>query len=90
MEFGPSLSIRDVGEYAVQVRTLLGNGPVELDLRRVETIDTAGLQLLLAVAATAERQGYRLRLRGAEAVRTGAARSLGLEQQLNALTEIVP
>jgi len=90
LQFGSSLSIREVGEYAAQLRTLLDKGPVELDLRGVGSIDTAGLQLLLAAASAAERRGFRLKLHGAQAVQTGAARSLGLEQQLCSLTEIVP
>ncbi len=90
LQFGPSLSIRDVTNYAVQIKTLLDDGPVELDLKRVETIDTAGLQLLLAVAGDAERRGFRLRMHGAEAIRTGAAFALGLDGQLASLAEIVP
>ncbi|HEX4375982.1 MAG TPA: STAS domain-containing protein [Steroidobacteraceae bacterium] len=90
LQFGASLSIRDVTDYAVQIRSLLDDGPIELDLKRVETIDTAGLQLLLAVARDAERRGFRLRMRGAEAIRTGAARVLGLDTQLASLTEILP
>ena len=90
LKFGASLSIRDVGEYAAQFRTLLNSGAVELDLRQVETIDTAGMQLLLAAASAAERSGFRLKLHGAQALQTGAARALGLEQQLRSLAEILP
>jgi ABC-type transporter Mla MlaB component len=90
LKFGSSLSIRDVGKYAAQIRGLLNGGVVELDLKQVETIDTAGMQLLLAVAAAAESHGFRLKLHGAQALQTGAARSLGLEQQLCSLAEILP
>jgi anti-anti-sigma regulatory factor len=90
LQFGPSLSIRDVAQYAAQFGTMLDSGPVELDLRHVESIDTAGLQLLLAAAGAAAQHGFRLKLHVADAVRSGAARSLGLEQQLSSLTEFLP
>ena len=62
LQFGPSLSIRDVTDYAVQIKTLLDDGPVELDLKRVETIDTAGLQLLLAARRHAADGGRELKV----------------------------
>jgi ABC-type transporter Mla MlaB component len=89
MQFGSSLSIREVAEYADRIKAMFQDGPFEIDLRPVASIDTAGLQLLLATALNAQRQGFRLQLHGAEAVRTGAARALGLEARLSEVAEIL-
>jgi len=61
-----------------------------LDLSKLENIDTAGIQLLLVAAATAQRRGFKLKLIGAQGLRTGAARSLGLHEHLGELAEILP
>ena len=89
LQLGSSLSIREVANCAAQLKTLAKDGPIELDLTRLETIDTAGVQLLLAAAAAAQRSGFRLRLHGALALKNGAARALGLDEHLGELAEIV-
>jgi anti-anti-sigma regulatory factor len=90
LQLGPSLSIREVSECAVQFRALLAVGHTDIDARKLETIDTAGIQLLLAAAAAAQRRGYKLKLQGAQGLKDGAARSLGLNEHLGELAEIVP
>jgi anti-anti-sigma regulatory factor len=89
LKLGASLSIREVSECAVQLKGLLSAGPTDIDASQLETIDTAGIQLLLAAAASAQRRGFKLKLLGAQGLRTGAARSLGLSEHLGELAEIV-
>jgi anti-anti-sigma regulatory factor len=90
LQLGPSLSIREVGDCAVQLKGLLAKGPIDVDVSRLESIDTAGIQLLLAAAAAAQRRGFKLKLLGAQGLKTGAARSLGLAEHLGELAEILP
>jgi anti-anti-sigma regulatory factor len=90
LQLGSSLTIREVAECAVQLKGLLANGPTDVDASRLESIDTAGIQLLLAAAAAAQRRGFKLKLLGAQGLKSGAARSLGLAEHLGELAEIVP
>jgi anti-anti-sigma regulatory factor len=90
LELGSSLSIREVKEYATQLKAMLAAGPIEIDATKLESIDTAGIQLLLVAAAAAQRRGFTMKLRGAQGIRTGAARSLGLNEHLAELAEILP
>jgi len=90
MALGSSLSIREVGERAAQFKALIAAGSAEVDAGKLESIDTAGLQLLLAAAAAARRRGLTLRLHGAGSLNSGAASSLGLADQLAATAEILP
>jgi anti-anti-sigma regulatory factor len=88
LQLGSSLSIREVSECASQLKMMISSGPTDLDLSKLESIDTAGIQLLLVAAATAQRHGFKLKLIGAQRLRTGAARSLGLHEHLGELAEI--
>jgi anti-anti-sigma regulatory factor len=87
---GASLSIRDVGECAAQFKALFAAGSAEVDARMLESVDTAGLQLLLAAAAAARRRGLTLKLLGAERLNAGPANALGLTDHLAAAAEIQP
>jgi anti-anti-sigma regulatory factor len=90
LPLGASLSIREVGERAAQLRAQFAAGSAEVDAGMLESVDTAGLQLLLAAAAGARRRGLKLKLLGAERLNTGAARALGLAEHLAAAAEILP
>jgi ABC-type transporter Mla MlaB component len=90
LRLGSSLSIREVSECASQIKAMLANGPTDIDARRLESIDTAGMQLLLAAAAGAQRRGFKLKLLGAQGLKSGAARALGLSEHLSELAEILP
>jgi ABC-type transporter Mla MlaB component len=90
MVLGSSLSIREVGERAAQFKALIASGSAEVDAGKLESIDTAGLQLLLAAAAAARRRGLTLRLHGAGSLGSGAASALGLADHLAATAEILP
>jgi anti-anti-sigma regulatory factor len=90
LQLGPSLSIREVGEYASRLKSMLAGGATVVDASALETIDTAGIQLLLAAAASAQDRGFKLKLLSASGVKNGAARSLGLSERLSELAEVVP
>jgi ABC-type transporter Mla MlaB component len=90
LPLGSSLSIREVGERAAQFKALIASGSAEVDAGKLESIDTAGLQLLLAAAAAARRRGLTLRLHGAGSLNSGAANALGLADHLAATAEILP
>jgi hypothetical protein len=90
LSFGASLSIREVGERAAQLRAQFAAGSAEVDVGMLESVDTAGLQLLLAAAAGARRRGLKLKLLGAERLNSGAARALGVAEYLAAAAEILP
>jgi anti-anti-sigma regulatory factor len=87
---GASLSIREVGECAAQFKAMFAAGSAEVDARMLESVDTAGLQLLLAAAAAARRRGLTLKLLGAERLNAGPANALGLTDHLAAAAEIQP
>ena len=90
LRLGSSLSIREVGERAAQLKALFTAGSAVVDAGELESVDTAGLQLLLAAAAAARRRGLTLKLLGAGGLHTGAADALGLAEQLAATAEILP
>jgi anti-anti-sigma regulatory factor len=87
LPLGSSLSIREVGERAAQLKALFAAGSAVVDARKLESVDTAGLQLLLAAAAAARRRGLTLKLLGAGSLNTGAADALA--EHLAATAEIL-
>jgi ABC-type transporter Mla MlaB component len=90
LSLGSSLSIREVGQCAIQLRALIAAGGREIDARRLESVDTAGLQLLLAAALEARRRGSVLTLRGAAGLHASAASAVGLAEHLSAAAQILP
>jgi hypothetical protein len=90
LALGSALSIREVGERAAQIKAMFATGAAEVDARMLESVDTAGLQLLLAAAAEAQRRGLKLKLLGAERLNTDAAGALGVAEHLAAAAEILP
>ena len=90
LPLGSSLSIREVGERAAQFKALIATSSAEVDAGKLESIDTAGLQLLLVAAAAARRRGLTLRLHGAGSLNSGAASALGRADHLAATAEILP
>jgi anti-anti-sigma regulatory factor len=86
---GSSLSIREVSERAAQLKALFAAGSAEVDAGQLESIDTAGVQLLLVAAAAARRRGLTLKLLGAASLNAGVADPLGLAGQLAASAEIL-
>ncbi len=81
---GPLL-IHDVMGRAAQLREALDAGLRSFDLGGVSAIDTAGVQLLLALAREAARRQSPLRLSGCTSVVLPAMRALGLAPELEPL-----
>jgi hypothetical protein len=90
LALGSSLSIREVSECAAQLNALFAAGGCEVDAGKLESVDTAGLQLLLAAALVARRRGLTLKLLGASGLQSGAATALGLAGHLAAAAQILP
>lgn len=83
---GASLTIVETRTLQRSLNALLQRGRAEADAHALQTIDTAGLQLLLAAGRAARARGLTLKLSGARALLLEAATSLGLG---SALTEVV-
>lgn len=89
LSLGTVLSIREVSERQRQLQAMLQAGAAEVDAGALASIDTAGLQLLLAAAAAAQARGLKLKLIGGEKLLQGAARALGLAEHLGAAAEVL-
>lgn len=85
---GPALTIAEVAQAARGFTTMLAGGTAHTDARALESIDTAGLQLLLAAAAAAQERGLKLSLRGAPELLAGAAHALGVDGDLAVAMEL--
>jgi ABC-type transporter Mla MlaB component len=82
ISLGDSLTLADVGaRHAEWKQTLAGGGPIEVDASTLKTVDTAGMQLLAALAREAEARQLPLRWRASTALTESAAR-LGLKEAL--------
>jgi len=84
-----TLSIREVARRHLELKAMLERGAARVDVSTLGSIDTAGLQLLLAAALAAQQRGLKLRLLGAEQLMSGAADALGLGAHLRVIAEIV-
>lgn len=78
------LTIYTVGELAPQLAGWLpdASSSLQVDASRVTEVDTAGLQLLIALSQHCRRQGHRLALLNAARPLVQAAHSLGLQPLL--------
>jgi len=85
---GPALTIAEVAQRARALAAMLECGTAQADAHSLESIDTAGLQLLLATAAAARQRGLTLTLHGAPPLLVGAADALGLGADLMAAVEL--
>jgi ABC-type transporter Mla MlaB component len=95
LSLGSALTVREVAGQAQALRQLLlpealAPQAVRLDARALESIDTAGVQLLVAAAAAAQRRGYKLQLLGGQRLLDGAAAALGLRAPLLELLQVLP
>lgn len=95
LSLGSALTVREVGRQAQALKQLLLPDALEpqavrLDARALESIDTAGLQLLVAAATAAQRRGCKLQLLGGQRLLDGAAAALGLSAPLREMLEVLP
>ncbi len=76
-----ALTIYTVSELQPQLLHYLQAlvGPARLEAAAVQEVDSAGLQLLQALAMLCQRQGRALQLMQASAAFSGAAAALGLQ-----------
>jgi len=88
VRIGPLLTINEVAGTRAALDRMLAGGGARADARGLESIDTAGLQLLLAAARAAQERGLKLRLEGGQRLVRGAAEALGLAAQLTAAVEL--
>ncbi len=77
-----SLTIRGVRELKKQLASSLTGGDLGLDAAAVNEVDTAGVQLLLAIRRHVVAQGGTVTWSGASELLRGAVRALGLSQEL--------
>lgn len=80
-----ALQIREVQQHKAQLCAALDADAPRIDLDGITAVDTAGIQLLLAVAQEAARRQRSLRLRGCPPAVLEAVRSLGLDAALEPL-----
>jgi anti-anti-sigma regulatory factor len=88
LRLGASLSIHEAADCQLQLRSALAAGLTEIDVAALETIDTAGVQLLLVTARAAHAQGGRLCFSHAHKLLSGAADALGLRAAFSAVAEL--
>ena len=74
----PSLDIREIAGTFEFLRSAVNCGVEDIDASRVTTVDTAGVQLLLAAGRTAAAHGRALRWVGASSTLLDAATKLGV------------
>jgi anti-anti-sigma regulatory factor len=80
-----SLNIKNIEQIAASLMARLARpGALTIDLSRVTNVDTAGVQLLLAVCNEAPGRGMSLEFRGHSAALTQALALLGLQGQIPA------
>ncbi len=80
---GPALTIREVMSLKQQFHAMLAaGGAVNLDGGAVSSADTAGIQLLVALALEAKTRNVEIAWRGASQVLLQSAERLGLSMVL--------
>jgi len=77
-----ALLITDVRSFAAGLRTAVAGGDVAIDASRLKDIDTAGLQLLVAVRLDVVVAGNSFRWVGESPALRAAAAATGLSQAL--------
>lgn len=92
---GAALTISEVGDCQRGLRRLLlapaapaARASTCIDAHALRTLDTAGLQLLLAAGRHAQQRGGRLALLGAGELVRAAAAALGLGELLGSVLEL--
>ena len=83
MPLEASLQIQNVERELVRLRQVFElNGAAAIDVSGLTAIDTAGVQLLLAIAREGARRHIRIHFRGDSPALTQALKLLGLEAAL--------
>jgi anti-anti-sigma regulatory factor len=83
LNFDGNLAVQHIDAARQHISAALSSGgPIAVDLGRIAVIDTAGVQLLLALEKAAASRGLALELRGESAVLANALGVLGLQDSL--------
>jgi len=90
LALGASLTIVETRALQRSLSALIERGPAEADAHALMSVDSAGLQLLLAAGRAARERGLPFRLFGARALLLDAATSLGLGSALTEVVELMP
>jgi len=90
LALGKSLNIVDARAWQRSLCALLEHSRPELDAHALTSIDTAGLQLLLAAGRAAREHGLALKVLGARPLLLEAAMNLGLGTALTEVVELIP
>jgi ABC-type transporter Mla MlaB component len=81
------LEIKDVEDARLRLlETLDGGAPVRIGVGRVSTVDTAGVQLLLAFKAEAAKRGVAVEFHGDSAPLRSALAILGLGEHFKVVS----
>jgi anti-anti-sigma regulatory factor len=82
VQLEPSLEIKDAeGVHRLLLAALDDGRAITVDIGRVQTVDTAGAQLLLAFQGEASRRGVAIEFRGESAPLTRTLAVLGLRDK---------
>lgn len=90
LALGASLTIVEARAVQRSLSALLDCGRAEAEAHALRSIDTAGVQLLLAAGRAARARGLTLKLSGARALLLDAAAGLGLGSALIDVVELTP
>jgi anti-anti-sigma regulatory factor len=90
LALGASLTIVETRALQRSLNALIQRGRAEADAHALMSVDTAGLQLLLAAGRAARERGLPFRLFGARPLLLDAATSLGLGSALTEVVELMP
>lgn len=83
LQLDPSLQIKDVeAVHRVLAQALEGEAPIKIDVSRVTAVDTAGIQLLLALRQEGTRRGITVQYCGDSPVLQHALTLLGLSDAI--------
>ena|ERR1700690_259237 len=79
----PNFEIQNLEETRRELIESLGRGlPVTIDVSRISSIDTAGVQLLVALRNAAPKHGVNVEFRGESAALSSALVMLGLQDAI--------
>lgn len=84
LELPEDLLVEDLASMALQLEAVLVDSPevIEIDASRLESVDTAGMQLLYAFARDAQGLGKTVRWHGVTPALREAAQVLGMASML--------
>ncbi len=84
IDCGDALGIANVGDMYERVLTSLAEGhTIQFNVRKIERVDTAAMQMIYAFSKEAEKHGHVLLWEGASEAFVRSAKMLGLATLMN-------